>query len=474
MTSSDPRTKSRKRPWLRALLIVMVLLAVVGGYWYFTAGWAWLYGTEAYIYGFPMIMMDLTKDAATSTSTPGEITAPVNQFSVMTHYPDASFRAVARTGLDTLFAVAWADLEKEPLVLSVPDTNGRYFVIALFDMWSNVFASIGKRNTGTSAANFLIVGPGWQGNVPVNVDQVFHSPTRWVWVNGQMQANGPQDYEIVNGLQKQYKLTPLSSWGKPYSPPEAVAVNASVDTKTPTIAQVQRMDAAAYFGRLAHLLKDNPSAPTDAAMVGKLKKLGIEPGKEFDISKIDPRTATGLQRAMGAFALLEKGVKKLHTVNGWIVMPKDMADYGTDYTTRAGIALVGLGAIQPHDVIYPTAFSDGDDKPLDSSKRYVLHFDKGQLPPTNATWSVSIYDPAGFYVSNAINRYNLAAWMPLQFNPDGSLDIYIQSSLPEAGKESNWLPAPASGPFSLTVRNYWPTETVLAGTYKMPPVKKVQ
>src|SRR5271167_796545 len=217
MTSSDPRTKSRKRPWLRALLIVMVLLAVVGGYWYFTEGWAWLYGTEAYIYGFPMIMMDLTKDMSTAVSTAGEFTAPVNQFSVMTHYPDASFHAVARTGLDTLFAVSWADLDKEPLVISLPDTRGRYYVIALFDMWSNVFASIGKRNTGTGAANFLIVGPGWQGNVPVNIDQVFHSPTRWVWVNGQMQANGPSDYDAVNTLQHQYKLTPLSAWGKPYA-----------------------------------------------------------------------------------------------------------------------------------------------------------------------------------------------------------------------------------------------------------------
>src|SRR5271166_3120865 len=151
------------RRWLRFVALGLILLAVVGGYWYFTEGWAWLYGTEAYIYGFPMIMMDLTKETSTAVSKPGEFTAPVNQFSVMTHYPDVSFHAVARTGLDTLFAVSWADLDKEPLVLSVPETNGRYYVIALFDMWSNVFASIGKRNTGTGAANFLIVGPGWQG-----------------------------------------------------------------------------------------------------------------------------------------------------------------------------------------------------------------------------------------------------------------------------------------------------------------------
>src|SRR5208337_1585222 len=194
----------------------------------------WLRGIKAYVYGFPLIMMDLTRQAATA-ATAGEITAPVNQFSVMTKYPDASFRAVVRTGLDTLFAVAWADLDEEPLVLSIPGTGGRYYVIALFDMWSNVFASIGKRTTGTAAAHFLITGPGWQGTPPVDIKRVFQSPTRFVWVNGQMQANGPRDYEVVNKLQKQYNLTPLSSWGQRYDPPPEVPVAAGVDAKTPTI-----------------------------------------------------------------------------------------------------------------------------------------------------------------------------------------------------------------------------------------------
>ncbi len=193
----------------------------------------------------------------------------------------------------------------------------------------------------------------------------------------------------------------------------------------------------------------------------------------FDIAKIDPDTAKGLQRAMGAFQMLQKGVKKLKTENGWIVIPKNFANYGTDYETRAGIALIGLGGIWPQDVSYPTAFLDGDDKPLDGASRYVLHFEKGQTPPNNTTWSVSMYDPQGYYVANAINRYNLAPWMPLQHNHDGSLDMYIQASAPGAEKESNWLPAPASGPFNLTVRIFWPTESVLNGAYKLPPVKKV-
>jgi hypothetical protein len=151
-----------------------------------------------------------------------------------------------------------------------------------------------------------------------------------------------------------------------------------------------------------------------------------------------------------------------------------MGDYGTDYETRAGIAMVGLGAIRPHDVAYPTAFIDGDGKTLDAANRYVLHFDKGQTPPTNATWSVSMYDPDGFYVPNAINRYNVAAWMPTRPSADGSLDIYIQATSPGADKEANWLPAPASGPFNLTVRDYWPKETMIDGTYRLPPVKKAE
>jgi len=467
----NPQTNAPRAKRWKLALIFAVLVATAGGWWGLKEGLPWFHGIQAYIYGFPLVMMDLTKEASTSAAAPGEFTAPVNQFSVMTKYPDASFRAVARTGLDTLFACAWADLEKEPLVLSVPETKGRYYVIALFDYWSNVFASVGKRTTGTGATNFLIAGPGWQGTVPADVKAVFRSPTRFVWVNGQMQANGPQDYAEVNALQKQYKLTPLSAWGQPYSTPAEVPVTAGADTKTPTLEQIQKMDAGAYFGRLARLMKANPPTAADAPMVEKLKSLGLEPARDFDLNKLSSGEARALRRAMLAFGLLEKGVKKLTTKDGWIVMPKNMANYGTDYMTRAGIAMVGLGAIQPVDISYPTAFDDGNGKPLDSAHRYVLHFDKGQAPPANVSWSLSIYDPQGFYVPNALNRYNLAAWMPLQYNTDGALDFFIQTSSPGPDKKANWLPAPSSGPFNLVVRIFWPKEAALDGTWKMPGVR---
>ena len=417
-------------------------------------------------------MMDLTKEAGTA-ATAGEITAPVNQFSGMTHYPDASFRAVTRTGLDTLFAVAWADLDEEPLVLSVPDTDDRYYVIALFDMWSNVFASIGKRTTGTQAGDFLLAGPGWQGTPPDGVTKTFRSPTRFVWVNAQMQADGPQECPEVNRLQQQYRLTPLSRWGQDWSPPTEVPVPAGTDP-TPPLERLPSMDAGTFYGRFAELMKDNPPAPDDAKMVSTLAALGIVPGQAFDIGSAGPATARALRRSMRTFGLLQKALKFMKTDKGWLVIPDNFADYGTDYMTRAGIALIGLGGILRQDVVYPTAFKDRQGKPLDGAHRYVLHFAKGQTPPANATWSVSMYDADGYYVPNPIDRYNVAPWMPLQYHPDDSLDIYIQADSPGADKESNWLPAPADGPFSVTVRIYWPTETVLDGSYRLPPVRLAQ
>lgn len=464
------RSRSHRK---RIVLLCTLLLLLIGGVWFLRSGRPWLNGVKAYIYGFPLVVMDLTREIMTAVPTAGEINAPVNQFAVMSHFPDTSFRAIPRTGLDSLFATAWADLGAEPLVLSVPNTGGRYYVIALFDYWSNVFASIGPRTTGTGAADFLIAGPGWQGTASPGIAEVFRSPTRWVWVNGQMRSDGPQEAELVTSLQKRYRLTPLSAWGRPHTPIAVTVPSEKSASNGAPLDQIRTMDAQAFFGRLALLMKGNPPTPADDPMVEKLKGLGIVPGKPFDIARITPASAKALQRAMWAFALLEKGVQKLKTDNGWIVIPDNFANYGTDYLTRAGIALIGLGGIWPIDILYPVAFLDGDDKPLDSANRYVLHFEKGQTPPTQEVWSVSMYDPKGFFVPNPIDRYNLADWMPLKYNADGSLDIYIQAESPGPDKDSNWLPAPPSGPFNLVTRIFWPGKAALDGTWRMPPVKRM-
>jgi hypothetical protein len=442
---------------------------------------AYLLGMEAYVYGYPLVMMDVTREVLTAAPAPNAegTAAPINQLAKMPHYVDPTFKNVVRISLNSLWTTGFVDLAKEPIVLSVPDTKERYYVFSMMNMWTDVFGSVGKRTTGTSPGNFLIAGPHWQGTVPSDIKQIFRSSTRYAWVLGQTQANGPDDFAAVNALQADYKLTPFSAWGKPYTPPPNVPVDSTVDLETTPPDQVARMDAGTFFNRLAMAMQDNPPYPEDAdytlvplmAALEKLKKLGIEPGKPFDISKVDPAIARGLAKAVKEVPIkMQEGVAKMHNVHGWINM-LNLGRYGTDYNTRAGVAYMGLGADMREDTVYPTAYVDGDGNPFDSVNKYVMRFEKGQLPPTNGTWSVSQYQ-GNFYVVNVLNRYAIAPWMPLKFNADGSLDIYLQAESPGPEKESNWLPTPP-GLFNLTLRNYFPKAAAYDGSYKVPPVKKV-
>jgi hypothetical protein len=175
---------------------------------------------DAYIYGYPLVLMDVTRAKMTNVPHALGMGAPINQFASVKTFPDATFTDVVSPNADTLYTQAWLDLSKEPLVLSVPDTHGRYYLMPMLDAWTNVFASPGKRTTGTGKGNFAITGPGWTGSLPVGVKEI-KSPTDMVWVIGRTQANGKADFPAVNAIQAQYKLTPLSEWGKPYTPVNA-------------------------------------------------------------------------------------------------------------------------------------------------------------------------------------------------------------------------------------------------------------
>ena len=372
--------------------------------------------------------------------------------------------------VDTLYSFAWLDLSKEPIILSVPDTDDRYYLLPVLDAWTNVFASPGKRTTGTKAGHFAIVGPNWKGTLPDGVKEL-KSPTNTAMIAGRTQANDPADYKAVNAIQKQYRLTPLSAFGKPYTLPKGV-VDPKIDTKTPPAEQVSKMSADTFFTNLATLLKSNSPPAADAPMLAKLAKIGIVPGKDFDISKLDPATAKGLEKSvqMGIAKIQAEGKVTGKLVNGWNILPMTLGNYGTEYGVRAVIALLGLGANLPQDAVYPTAFVDSDGKTLTGKNRYVIHFDKGQMPPAKAFWSITMYGSDSFFVDNPLNRYNLVGWMPLKYNEDGSLDLYLQKESPGKAKESNWLPAP-EGQFSPTMRIYWPEESVISGKWQPPALK---
>jgi hypothetical protein len=438
-------------------------------------GVAYLLGMLSYVYGYPMVVMDVTRQVLTAAPAPNSegTAAPINQLAKMPHYVSPYFTNVVRISLNSLWTTGWLDLGKEPIVLSVPDTRGRYYVFSAMNMWTDVFASIGKRTTGTGPGLFLLAGPKWHGATPTGIKRVYRCSTRYAWLLGQTQANGPSDFATVNAVQARYHLTPLSAWGKPYTPPANMPVDTNVDLKATPPNQVGAMDAGTFFNRLALAMAENPPYPADTTPLRRLGRLGVMPGRPFNIANIDPAIARGLERAVKEAPIkLADGTTKMSNVNGWI-RPPDLGRYGTDYDTRAGIAMAGLGADLQEDTIYPIAFVGGDGNRLDAAYRYVMHYAKGQFPPTNATWSVSLYQGPN-YVPNAIDRYDIAPWMPLNFGPDGSLDIFIQASSPGKDREPNWLPTPASGEFNIVIRNYWPKREALDGTYQNPPIKRVQ
>jgi hypothetical protein len=430
--------------------------------------------TNAYIYFYPLVTMDVTRKQLTNKAPgPGVFGGPMNTFVNVEAFPPADFKAVVRSNFDTLYSSAYLDLTKGPMVVSVPDTGGRYYLLPMLDMWSDVFASPGWRTTGTQAGNFLVTPRGWSGSVPAGFTQI-EAPTPYVWIIGRTKTDGPPDYDAVHKIQAGYKITPLSEWGKSPKPVE-VKIDPSIDMKTPPKAQVDTMSADNYFAYATELLKMHPPHLTDQPIIAEMKRIGIEPGKSFDISKVDPAVKKALEDAPAAAQkLMEWKVPTIARVaNYWSMNTDTMGVYGNYYLKRAIVAQLGLGANLPEDAIYPLNLADETGKPLDGASKYTIHFDKGATPPVNAFWSLTLYDSDGFQVANSLNRFAVSSWMPFRYNPDGSLDLYFQNESPGTDKEVNWLPAP-KGPFNLTMRLYSPRSDALTGKWNPPPITKIQ
>ena len=431
-------------------------------------------GVEAYLYFYPLVTMDVTRLQSTNVAPGKEFgKGPMNMFVSVPEYPPADLKLVVRVNFDTLYSIAWLDLTKEPMIVSAPDTSGRFYLLPMLDMWTDVFASPGWRTTGTQAASYLVTPPAWTGTVPDSMAQI-KAPTPYVWIIGRTKTDGPQDYEAVHKIQAGYKVTPLSRLGKP-AQPVAFKIDTSVDMKTPPMIQVDNMAADKYFTYAAELLKLHPPHITDQPIIARMKRIGIEPGKSLDFTKLDPVVQKALASAPeDAQKLMKWKVPTLsRVVNYWSMNTDTMGVYGNYYLKRAIVAKVGLGANLPEDAIYPLNLGDETGKPLSGANKYTIHSDKATLPPAGAFWSITLYDMEGFQVANALNRFAVSSWMPFKYNADGSLDLYFQNESPGANREANWLPAP-KGAFNLTMRLYAPKEDALTGKWNPPPVVKVE
>jgi hypothetical protein len=429
---------------------------------------------DAYVYAYPLVTMEYTRRTITNTVVSEGTKAPMGQFIRLRKYPDASYKDVTAPNADTLYTTAWFDVSKEPWVISLPDMKGRYALFPMLSGWTDVFQVPGKRTTGTGAQKYAITGPGWQGTLPAGVTE-YKSPTGLIWLLGRIYCTGTtEDYNAVHALQDKVTAVPLSSYGKPYKP-EPGTVDPSLDSKKSVRDRVHELDGNAYFKLFAELLKTNPPAADDAPLVATLAKIGIVPGQDFDTAKLDPAVAKAIasspkpaqEKIMGHF-------KQAGTLeNGWLFTTK-AGVYGTDYLQRAFITAIGLGANRPQDAIYPTAEVDTEGKPYSGANKYVMHFNKGEMPPVNGFWSLTMYNGEYFFVDNPLNRYNVSSRSKFKPNPDGSIDVYIQNESPGKDKEANWLPAPKEK-FILMLRLYWPKEeapSIIDGSWKIPPVNQ--
>jgi hypothetical protein len=425
---------------------------------------------KPYIYGFAPVVMAAVRalDTATpdATSIPGR--APINQLLRGKTLATPSARLFARPSADTLFTQAWLDLAYEPIILHLPDTAGRYYLVPMLDAYSNVFASIGARTTGTGEGNYAIVGPHWHGRLHEPVSGIVRAPTNTVWLLGRTLVHGQADLANAVAVTEQYQLVPLTAYRHflmtgSYTPPVNVPVtppNPDFTAHLPIYSNIGFSKPEFFDLLLETSLRNPPPRPHEreaARLVGQGELLK---------SELTPDIVLQAVQAM-ACEEATTGTRQ----NGWTAR-LDIGNYGSNYLQRAATALFGLGANIPADAVYYSAGVDINHNALSATNNYVIHFAANQIPPVKGFWSITVYDGNGFLVANPINRYRVGSDSGLAPNADGSIDILLQNT-PPATLQTNWLPTPAKAPFdfNLTLRLYWPSESILNGTYPVPGVQ---
>lgn len=435
--------------------------------------------TDAYVYGYSLITTEVTRVQMSNVDKLGGLRGPMNQFINVPRYPPADYRGVSAPNADTLYSLAWLDLA-EPLVFSHPDMGGRYHLFPMVDLWMTIYASPGSRTGADKAAAYLLTGPGWRGEVPQGMTHI-PAATRYAVLLGRTYADGTEeDYKAVNALQAEYKITPLSAWGKSFTytaPPVDSNPGFSMTDKPQQVILALGTDG--YFNMMTRLMcKDAPAPAADAAMLARMARIGIEPCKPFESSKLGPEAQAALkdlpQTALQK--IVESRSKSMgQVVNGWVIT-KGLGVYGTDYMKRAVVGAFGWPANLQADAVYPYTEVDSAGQKLTGANNYTLTFGEGQTPPVNGFWSITMYeiDQGWWFVPNRLNKFTVSPRNDLKANADGSITLYFQNESPGPDKEANWLPAP-KGDFIPMLRMYWPRDaspSILNGSWTPPSVTR--
>ena len=434
---------------------------------------AYALGVQAYLWGYPMVVMQRSRDQMTKGGdapvTPEEFNksgllfAPVNQVANAWGMLGPKFSAVQSGNSDTQYSVTWFDSSEQPYVLHIPESKGRYYTYQFIDAWTNNFHYASTRTMGSQDQSYALVSPGWKGKLPKGVTRV-DCPTPTGFIIGRWFVASEKDVTAVNAIQRQVTMTPLSSFGKDYTPP-----------KVPVVPAKKYTGDLAFFEQLGDTLVINGAPATDAGLLGMVKEIGLTVDHGFDPSGLSDGEKKALAQAVvdGEAMLAAKSASMGKEVNGWQLSPVHDEYFGNDYLFRAAIGYQAMFVNTPIEAYYPGVFKDSDGNTLDGSKaNYTMTFPKGKTPPVGAFWSTTMYDAKQrLMVENSINRYKIGSADNLRPNADGSITIYVQADSPGKDKESNWLPAPTE-PFYMLFRMYLPDVEVLNGQYELPAVVK--
>jgi hypothetical protein len=422
-------------------------------------------GVLAYLWGYPMVDMSTQMHNETHRVGPKQqVLAPLNHFSRMEYLvTPTSSGSLRAPNNDTLYLSGWFDLSREPVIVHAPDTAGRYYTLAVTDFFNEV-THVGRRTTGTEENYFALVGPDFNGELPDGVTPV-PVATQQAWILGRVLVDGEADFAQALQVLRGFWSAPLSQWQRgqpPQSPPVAEA------------AKLDPRGTLEYFAVLNRWLRANRVPADEGALMAQFDRIGFGPGVEFDESRIDAATRSGLMRAIedGRALLRAASQRPMPDVrNGWI-FPLGLADYGHDYLMRASVAFGGY-ANRPEESTYAARTVDDTGLLMSGAHSYQLHFKPDEIPPAGAFWSVIAYDLQSLaLIANPLDRYSIGDRTPgLEFNADGTLDIYIQKGEPEQGR-SNWLPV-GEGPFMMVVRIYEPGPGVFDGSYKLPQLQRL-
>lgn len=409
---------------------------------------------ESYIYGYPLVLMNVTKQNMLSSGS------RINTFSHQLTPITPDFNTLVSPNADTLYSFAWLDLKKEPVVLHVPNTDGIFYSMDMLDPWTNVFKNIGTRATGSNEKNFVIAGPNWLGYAFEDVVQI-NAPTNNVLIIGRAQIKGKTTHEKLNEIQQKFTVSPLSMYDKPSENINRKFTGNRQETPRMSPAEiVNKMDAETFYKIMTSEMYMNRPEITDPDINKNLSTLGILPNLNFEYHNLSPDIKQALEYSISnghrVIGELIDDMYRNNNVNGWAVIRKDIGNYGKNYNQRAAIAKILLGASLPQDILFALAFYDNDNQELNGSNNYIIHFTKDMMPPTNAFWSISLYNQNGYFAQNPINRYVIVSNSgKLTHNSDGSLDLYVQNMDPGTDKESNWLPSPEEK-FYLVLRIFSP------------------